>query len=294
MVSAGKLKLNPPRFRALDFEPVTRAHEAFTNADEFDWQKLATDAQLHPSETILRARRSFILRANDEQRSLLAFSELLKELCEEGCAIDMIGCLARVVRDEAHHVDLCHQVVKAFGGWEKKIPDPSWVRSDKKLPIRSRILKTIVGSLCIGEGISVGLIGGVRDNTTDAVTRQVMTRILRDESFHARLGWWWLDATGLTKREREFIQRYAGSVLRAASRSSRPHVRAFEKSFSPSPYGAMSARERERRFVEVVERHVLPDFKERGFDLQSVWQNLQKEREEELREYERSLKNCLT
>src|SRR5262245_39917193 len=153
-----------PRFEPLGFGPFSKAHADHTEVDAFDWAALGSDVV----DTNLRerGRRSFVLRALDEQRSLVAFTELLSELCEAGAPIDVIGSLSRVVRDEALHVDLCDRVVKSLGGWDEKAPEPNWVRSDKRAPLNKRILGTVLGSLCAGETVSVHMIKGVRANAS--------------------------------------------------------------------------------------------------------------------------------
>src|SRR5690606_19882903 len=173
-----------PRYAPLGAGPFAKTHADFTEVDAFDWASLG--AQITDPKVRDRGRRSFVLRALDEQRSLLAFSELLSELCESGAPIDVIGSLARVVRDEALHVDLCDRVVRALGGWDDGAPEPHWVRSDKRLPLRRRVLATVIGSLCVGETVSVQMIRGVRESASDPVTHAVLTRMLADESFHSR------------------------------------------------------------------------------------------------------------
>ena len=177
-----------PRFEPLGQGAFAKTHAEHTDIDTFDWDALSASASSYDRRERERGRRSFVLRALDEQRSVVAFSELLTELCLAGAPIDVIGSLTRVVRDEALHVDMCDRVVKALGGWDESSPEPNWVRSNKKLPLNLRVLQTVLGSLCVGETISVHMIKGVRDNTTDPVVRAVLTRLLADMSLHSRFG----------------------------------------------------------------------------------------------------------
>jgi hypothetical protein len=258
-----------PRFEPLGVGPFAKAHAEITGIDTFDWAALGRSVEdPHARE---RGRRSFVLRALDEQRSLVAFSELLTELCVAGAPVDVIGSLTRVVRDEAFHVDLCGRVVEALGGWDDRAPDPAWVRSNKQLPLQRRILQTILGSLCIGETLSVAMIAGVRKHASDEVTHGLLTRLLADESFHSRFGWWWLESTPLSDEDRQFANAYLTRALPAVEASARPRPEAISKPHTYSPFGSMSALEREQAFVSTMESKILPGFDAAGLEASAIW-----------------------
>jgi len=262
-----------PRYEPLGAGPFAKTHAKFTGIDEVEWSALGEG--IDDAKERERGRRSFILRALDEQRSLLAFSELLTELCLSGAPIDVIGSMTRVVRDEAHHVDLCDRVVKQLGGWGTKSPKPNWVRTNKKLSLQRRTLQMVLGSLCIGETLSVAMIAGVRKHTSDPVTHDVMTRLLADESFHSRFGWWWLESMPLTDEDHEFARTYLAKLLPSVAASLRPSAEALAKPHSYSPFGSMSAAERERAFTETMETKVLPGFDAAGLDASAIWAELE-------------------
>ena len=266
-----------PRFEPLGEGPFAKTHAAFTRTADFDFG--AVGASVEDPQERERGRRSFILRALDEQRSLLAFSELLTELCVTGAPIDVIGSMSRVVRDEAHHVDLCDKVVKALGGWGAKSPEPGWVRTNKKLSLKRRTLQMVLGSLCIGETVSVAMIAGVREHTTDPATHEVMTRLLADESFHSRFGWWWLESMPLSDEDHEFAQSYLERLLPSVQASIRPKAGSLGKPHRYSPFGSMSAGERDRAFVATMEDRILPGFDRAGLEATAIWRRMQKEEE---------------
>lgn len=258
-----------PRHEPVATGPFATTHAAFTDVDSFDWGDLAARARSYDAATRERGRRSFILRALDEQRSLLAFSELLTELCEAGAPIDVIGSLTRVVRDEALHVDLCDRVVKALGGWDASAPEPKWVRSDKRLPLQRRILATVLGSLCIGETISVHMIRGVRAHTSDPVVRAVMTRLLADESFHSRFGWWWLGTFPLSDEDRAFARSYLAKLLPGLARSLRVPTERVEHRYSP--FGSMAPAERAEALRAALHKTILPGLDQAGLEATALW-----------------------
>ena len=250
-----------------------KVHRDFVLGGEGAIEVEAIDlARYHPRE-VERGRRSFVLRALDEQRSLLAFSELLTELCEAGADLDVIGSLTRVVRDEAAHVDLCQRVVGRLGGWPGNAPEPNWVRSDRRLPLRERILRTVIASLCIGETVSVAMIAGVRESATDPVVAQVLTQMLADESFHSRFGWWWLDryAPTLTDEEHASLARWVPRVLDGVVKQASPTAaqQASAASYAPSPFGSMAPSDREAALSRALSRHIVPGLRRAGIDVGS-------------------------
>lgn len=259
-----------PRFEPLGFGPFAKTHSAFTEVDTFDWASLAS-ADHDPRERE-RGRRSFVLRALDEQRSLAAFTELLGELVEVGAPIDVIGSLARVVRDEALHVDLCDRVVKALGGWDERAPEPQWVKSDKRLPLRQRVLATVLGSLCVGETISVHMIAGVRRGAGDPVVQEVLTRLLADESFHSRFGWWWLESMPLNDADQAFARRYLAKLLPTIARQMAPMI--ASKPVAPSPFGSLGGDERRAAFELAMNKTILPGFDAAGLGATEIWRDL--------------------
>jgi hypothetical protein len=238
-----------------------------------EWDTSALDVDAYTPRELDRGRRSFVLRALDEQRSLVAFSELLSELAESGAPIDVIGSLTRVVADEARHVDLCGRIVERLGGWPIDAPEPTWVRSDRRLPLRARILKTIVGSLCIGETISVAMLAGVREDASDPFVQRVLTRMLSDESFHSRFGWWWLEAHAptLDVEEREMLDRWLPRALGALETMARPPASTAAR-YVASPFGSMSPLDRAIAVERVIERKILPGLEKAGHDARGAWE----------------------
>jgi hypothetical protein len=139
-----------------------------------------------------RVRRAWVRRAHDEYRSMIAFAGLLGELGELAAPLDVLGCAARVVRDETRHVQLCARVATALGGPGDSPGEPRWVRSDPRLPARDRVAVTMLASMAIGESVSVAMIAAAREDTAHPVLRAVTTAILADESFHGRFGMAWV------------------------------------------------------------------------------------------------------
>lgn len=249
-----------------------KAHRDFVGLEEMDVSSLS---KTYSERELERGRKAFVLRALDEQRSLLAFSELLAELAEARAPIDVIGSLTRVVRDEARHVDLCGRLVESLGGFGSDAPEPHWVRSDKRIPLKRRILKTIVGSLCVGETVSIAMIRGVRDHASDPLAHEVLTQMLTDESFHSRFGWWWLEHTELTDEDHLWVRKYLKNLLPAVEKGVRPSAKAMSRKgkYTYNPFGSMMPKERDDAFMWSMTQRILPEFDRLGFDATSIWNN---------------------
>jgi hypothetical protein len=260
-----------PRFEPLGSGPFDKTHKSFMG-DEIEWPELDPS---YDRETRELGRLAFRARALDEQRSLVAFTELCGELCEAGAPIDVIGSMSRVIRDEALHVDLCDRMVKRLGGWDAEPPQPAWVRSNKKWPVRWRVLGTVLGSLCVGETISVAILRGCRDNAMDPVAHAVLTRMLADESFHARFGFWWLESMPLREDELDFATKCVRGVFGSVVRELLP-AQTAERAYRVSPFGSMSPAERETAVLGAIEKTIVPGFESARIPAARLWAEAQK------------------
>lgn len=142
-----------------------------------------------PSAVRAAGLRVWRHRTLDEYRSQVAFTEFLSEATELGCSYDILTAAVRLVRDEARHVELCRRMVAAFGGDDVVPGAPSYIRSDKSLPLFERVLATTVASLCVGETFSVAFLVASRDQAQHALSRVALEQLAKDESIHSQLGW---------------------------------------------------------------------------------------------------------
>jgi hypothetical protein len=147
-----------------------------------------------PAEERERTRAAWVHRAHDEYRSMTAFTELLGELAAIAAPLDVLAAATRLVEDEVKHVALCARVVEALGGPGEQPGEPRWVRSDKRLPVQARVAMTCVGSLAIGETLSVAGITDALAKTTHPTLRAVTETILADEHFHSAFGFAWIES----------------------------------------------------------------------------------------------------
>lgn len=200
------------------------------------------------------ARARWIANTRDEYRSMVAFTHLLADLTEERAPVDVLACAARIVRDEARHVALCSQVVERLGGFGDDAREPAWVKRDRSRPARDRAAYAIVGSLCIGETLSVASLAAARDEETHLVFRAVIDALLADESFHSRFGFWWVERhwRGLPFSTRRYVE-----------------------SWLPAVFAEVDARHSGQRGAMVrdtVERKILPPLAAAGVRADQAWE----------------------
>lgn len=229
---------------------LTHFHRAFVDegATPIPWDRF--DAGAYDAATLERGRRSWLLRTNDEYRSMTGFAELQHLVAALRAPLDVISGAARLVRDETRHVELCAHLTDLLGGRRDDVVEPRWVRTPPGLAPRLRALHHMVGSCCIGETLSVTMLRGVRAGASDPVAHAVLTQVLRDESFHARFGWLWLEATRLSDDDRSWLDRFVPRAFAAMERNVCPPDPG--RPFRPSPFGAMSAADRRAAFHETV------------------------------------------
>jgi len=253
--------------------PFAEPHERFMQADAAPVDIGALRASDYSIRERERGRRAFVMRTLDEQRSLAAFSRTLTDLCEIGESIDVIGTMTRIVRDEALHVQLCGQVVDALGGWPGNAPEPRWIKTPTGMTARQRVIDAVLGSMCIGESVSVAMIAGVRRNTTDPVVQQLLTRMLADESVHGRFGFWWLRLrlADMSPAERRFIDGRLPRMFAAVERAARPSLEELARPYRRGPFGGMSNMDREEAFMVCLDRVIFPGFEALGIDARGAW-----------------------
>ena len=187
---------------------------------------------------------------------MVGLTEFLDELGQLGLAFEGVTTAVRVVRDEARHVELCSRMVVALNG-DLQIPgEPEWVRSDRRQPILERVLTTTLGSLCVGETLSVALLAATRDVTTEPLTNAVLTQLTRDESIHSQLGWTLLPI--LWPMANKTLQRKLLASVEENLEYSEQVALAPEDLAPRSrhPFGDLLGSERQEVFFQSVERDI--------------------------------------
>ena len=232
-----------------------------------DWE--AFDAGQYDAASLERGRKAWLLRTMDEYRSMLGFSELTHIAAEMQAPIDIVACGSRVIRDEVRHVELCSRMMGLLGGEKNNERSPNYVRTNPNHHLNVRAMQLAIGSCCIGETISVIMLAGVRAQASDPVAQAVLTQMLKDESFHSRFGWLWLEHMTLEERDHRWLDKYVPRVFASVEPSIVPAR--VDAAYTESPFGAMSNRERRDRFYTAMD-NIVEAFEERGLPGRRWWQ----------------------
>ncbi len=140
------------------------------------------------------ARLVWTQSAFSEYASAAAFSEIASCLLAAGAPIDLVAAAGDFVVDEVLHTELFARVAMSLGGavplevdLEKLVRPPA-----AKDPLM-RAAELLVRTSCVGEVLTVPILKASRDRSRSPLIKAVLTRIVRDESHHAQIGFWFLD-----------------------------------------------------------------------------------------------------
>lgn len=202
---------------------------------DLPWETL--DPREFPPALVARARASWTEGAFSEYCSAAAFADVQKALLEVGAPIDLIGAAGEFVADEMLHVELNARVVMALGGappvrvdLEAMTPRPT-----PGLDPLQRACDVVVRTCCVGEALSVPLIGGTRVAAKQTLVGAVLERVVHDEGPHAALGGWFLEWAHerLDDAERARLAFVALDALRLAAAP-------WREQGAPSPDGVVT------------------------------------------------------
>ncbi len=220
--------LPPPSQRGELFElvmlggPVERRYRRLRpEVEALPWGTLVPGSQ--SPELIYRARRSWTEAAFQEHRTGIACSAALKALIAARAPLDLIALGSRFPLDEMVHVELCARLATELGGGTPLLHDPQALIAEAR-PGQSALMEAadlVVRFFCVGEAISIPLLRGTWQATTNPLIRAVLGRIVRDEAAHGQFGWFFLDWAGdaLGAGHRKRLGEIAGETIAALTSS---------------------------------------------------------------------------
>jgi hypothetical protein len=184
------------------------------------------------------------------------------------------------VADEMRHVELNARMAMALGGAalvDFAFDEMSLAGSPTLTP-QQRANELIVRTCCIGEGYSVPILAGTFRAARHPLVKEVLRRIVRDESPHARLGWLYLDwiADDLDEAEKSRLSHVALDALRSL-RGYWSHIRSTSSdgvtcgSFRVADIESLGWMEAGayRTLAHRTVRRIVASFRNRGFPLES-------------------------
>jgi len=141
-----------------------------------------------------RARAVWTQSAFSEYASAASFAAIATAGLAAGAPVDLVAACGDFVADEMLHAELSANVATALGGpvalevdLERLVRPPL---SDAPL---LRMAELVVRTSCVGEALTVPVLKAAKATCGSPVLEAVIARIVRDESAHAELGWWFLD-----------------------------------------------------------------------------------------------------
>lgn len=139
---------------------------------------------------IIREWKSRIIA---EYNSSVVTARMLQLLILQAAPDPILDTCMRVIRDELDHAKLSYDCFVAFGGPSKVLDMDMSVfvsipKDDPKL-----IFDDLVLYFLLGESFAVPLFHGMYQNAKHPLAKNMLTRVLQDESVHRAFGWSVLD-----------------------------------------------------------------------------------------------------
>jgi hypothetical protein len=213
------------------------------------------------------AARVWGFRLGSELDAAQRFGALAPRLRAAGASEAIVGMAEEAALDEQRHAELCRQLVCHFGGAPP--PEPKLALHWKAPPAlegRERLRYEIVALCCVTETLSTALLGELVARATDAVCRQAMHSILRDEVNHSRLGWAFLAEDARVARDcvgphlPAMLEATLGDELFKQAEESDPRLAEL------AGLGSLERRDRLQVVHEVLERVIFPGLELYGID----------------------------
>ena len=233
-----------------------------------------------------RVRDEWSRRVEVEYRSAALTGHLALWLIQAGVSPDLIRLALQIVDDELAHAELAHAVAVAAGGTPRTVDRGALalVRHEAE-PLEHDVVRTCVGTFCLGETVAVPLFRALREPCTVAVARRALDRVLRDEVHHRDFGWsllgWLLRDRRRRGAPRARRARAAGAARRGARglRARRHAAETDAPDAAPAnrctpaerAWGLMPRRMYRDILAATFERDYVPRFAKLGIDARRAW-----------------------
>jgi hypothetical protein len=128
-----------------------------------------------------------------EYHSAVVTARMLQFLILQTAPDELLNTCMRVIRDELDHAKMSYTCFVTFGGPNKTFDlDTSQFLS---LPNgeQRQVLEDLVFYFLLGESFAVPLFHGMYQNAKHPLAKDMLTRVLQDESVHRTFGWSVLD-----------------------------------------------------------------------------------------------------
>jgi hypothetical protein len=190
----------------------------------------AFDRNRYPAALLARAVATWRRFSTDERDAVIVSTLVTTDLARLGAPPAILGMAARVIEDQARHVEVCTRVLEALGADTTATP-PAGTRVALGLnddeEIESRLARALIARFAVGQSLSAACFATARATSREPLIAWAYTELLRDEARHgafgARAGEWVIRHWSSEQRQRlwsdclremqSFEQRVGGPVL---------------------------------------------------------------------------------
>jgi hypothetical protein len=142
-----------------------------------------------PAPIRRRAAGVWAFRARAEALAAGRFQQIARDLEQQDAPAVVVELSQQAAREEARHIALCLELVRAFGGRMESPPIPV-LEVEPHLADHDRSLfLQVVLTCCINETMSAAVLGEMLRCARPGLVHDTVQEILRDEINHGRIGW---------------------------------------------------------------------------------------------------------
>jgi len=203
-----------------------------------------------------------------EYSSARVFGDLVGQAMRAGISPRVVADIARMASEEIEHGELCAEVlVNLDADPVASAPEllPPAAPHDDASP-KVAFLRNVLSIGCASETVAVALVEGERAIALTPDLERVLTRILKDEIGHARLGWSSLRraAADLGRAELDEVERYLPSLFEHQIRHYGPLAALPRTTERARRAGAPDGRAQHAIFWETLETVIVPGLEGAG------------------------------
>jgi len=142
-----------------------------------------------PEPVRRRAAGVWKFRAQAEAIAAGRFQQIARDLRRTGAPQVVVELSEQAAQEEARHIALCIELIRALGGNVDPPPIPH-LEIEPRLACQKRgLLLQVVATCCINETISAAILAEMMRVARPGLVHDTIQEILRDEINHGRIGW---------------------------------------------------------------------------------------------------------
>ncbi|HET6147774.1 MAG TPA: ferritin-like domain-containing protein [Polyangia bacterium] len=173
-------------------------------------QAPAFDPNRYAPALLARAVGAWRQFSADERDSVIVATLVTTDLARLGAPPAILGMAARVIEDQARHVEVCTRVLEALGSDTSSTPAGgtrvALGDDDDDEDIEARLARTLIARFAVGQSLSAACFATARATAREPLIAWAYTELLRDEARHgafgARAGEWVIRHWSAEQRQR--------------------------------------------------------------------------------------------